>query len=69
MLNHAGICVSYWTAWNYFKKLTAEAMYIEAIRRDHWLWVYDNFNMHEWVRHEREGTHNHADNVTKIDYH
>ena len=39
------------------KKLTAEAMYIEAIRKDHWLWVYDNFNMHERVRHEREGTH------------
>ena len=39
------------------KKLTTEAMYIETIRHDHWVWVYDNFNMQERVRHEREGMH------------
>ena len=55
VLNHTGICVSYWSAWNYLRKLTTEAMYTNAIRTDHWLWVYDNLNMHERVRHEREG--------------
>ena len=29
---------------------------MKAIRTGHWLWVYDNVNLHQKVRHEREGT-------------
>ena len=57
VLNHAGVCVSYWTAWNYLRKLTTEAMYDDIIQKDHWTWVYDNLNMSQRVRHEHEGVH------------
>ena len=30
-------------------------MYDDIIQRDHWIWVYDNLNMSQRVRHEREG--------------
>lgn len=55
VLNHAGICVSYQTAWKYLQKLTDEAHYQEVVRSGHWQWVFDNLNMHQPVRHEREG--------------
>ena len=25
------------------------------VREGHWIWVYDNLNMHQRVRHERTG--------------
>ena len=55
VLNHAGICLSYMATWDYLRQLTVEAKYLEAIRDGHWLWVYDNLNIHQSVRHEREG--------------
>ena len=55
VLNHAGICVSYQTAWKYLEQLTTEAHYQEVIQSGHWQWVFDNLNMHQPVRHEREG--------------
>ena len=36
-------------------KLTTQARYMEVIRSGHWQWVFDNVNMHQRVRHEREG--------------
>ena len=50
-----GVSVSYSGAWKYLKQLTNESMYTEAVRSGHWLWVYDNLNIHKSVRHEREG--------------
>ncbi len=35
--------------------LTAEARYLGIVREGHWQWVYDNINMYQRVRHEREG--------------
>lgn len=55
IMNHAGICVSYVTTWKYLKQLTDQARYTELVREGHWLWVFDNVNMHQKVRHEREG--------------
>ena len=57
VLNHAGVCVSYQTAWKYVQQLTTEARYQEAVHSGHWQWVFDNVNMHQRVRHEREGSY------------
>lgn len=35
-----------------------EARYLDTVREGHWQWVYDNINMHQKVRHEREGSYN-----------
>lgn len=56
VLNHSGVCVSYATAWKYLRKITSEAMYLERIREGHWIWAFDNLNIHQRVRHERFGT-------------
>lgn len=55
MLNHAGVSVSYQTAWKYLRQVTAEARYQEIICSGHWQWVFDNLNIYQPVRHEREG--------------
>ena len=55
VLNQAGVCVSYSTAWRYLIQLTSEAMYDRAIRAGKWLWVFDNVNFQQRVRHERQG--------------
>ena len=55
-LNHTGICVSYTTAWKYLRQLTEEAKYLDKVRDGHWIWIYDNLNLLQSARHEREGT-------------
>lgn len=55
VLNHAGVCVSYATAWKYLRQITTESMYLELVREGHWVWAYDNLNVHQRVRHERDG--------------
>ena len=55
VLNHAGVCVSYQTAWKYIQQLTAEAGYQQAVQNGHWQWVFENLNMHQTVRHKRQG--------------
>ena len=52
--NHIGMCASYTTAWKYLKALTNEARYLETIS-GHWIWAYDNLNLKQHIRHEREG--------------
>ncbi len=54
-LNHAGICVSHTTTWKYLKQLTQQSRYTELLREGHWIWVFDNLNIHQKVRHERDG--------------
>ena len=58
VLNHAGVCVSYTTAWKYLRQLTAESRYLDIVREEQWIWAYDNLNFNIRVRHEREGTSN-----------
>ena len=53
VLNHAGVCLAYDTTWTYLKKLVDHADYSSQVRQGRWLWVYDNFNMHQTIRHER----------------
>ena len=54
-LNHGGVCVSYKCAWKYLRQLTLEARYQELIQSRHQMWVYDNINAQQRIRHEREG--------------
>jgi len=42
----------YPTTWENLKQLTQET---NSAKQDPWLWVYDNFNMHNKSRHERKG--------------
>ena len=55
VLNSAGVCVFYSTAWKYLKELTLGARYLEIIQSGHWMWLYDNVNLLQGVRHERDG--------------
>ena len=43
------------TSWNYLLQLTAEAQYDALVRSGFWVWIFDNVNLQEKVRHEREG--------------
>ena len=56
-MNHGGVCASYVCAWKYLRQLTVEARYQELIQTGHWLWNFDNVNLQQRVRHEREGTY------------
>jgi hypothetical protein len=47
--------MSYKSTWEHLLKLTSDAKYKEQVQEGHWIWVYDNLNMHQVVRHEREG--------------
>ena len=58
VLNHAGICMSYMSTWTYLRQLTTQAWYTDVIQSGRWLWVYDNLNIHQRVRHERTGEGN-----------
>ena len=55
-MNHAGLSMSYTKTWEYLKKLSNEAHYKDQVKEGNWIWVYDNFNLHQKIRHEREGT-------------
>lgn len=47
--------MSYSSTWTYLLKLTEDAQYAQRVQNGHWMWVYDNLNLHQVVRHEREG--------------
>ena len=47
--------MSYTSIWSYLLKLTTDAQYTEQVKDGHWIWVYDNLNLHQAIRHEREG--------------
>ncbi len=55
VLNYTGVCMSYHATWGYLRQLTTEAQYVDVVKEGHWQWVYDNINLHQRVRHEREG--------------
>lgn len=57
VLNHAGISVSYTTAWKYLHELIAQSNFQEAVKSGRWQWVFDNVNLHQTIRHERQGKH------------
>ena len=57
VLNHAGISVSYTTAWKYLHELIVQSNFQETIRSGRWQWVFDNVNLHQTTRHERQGKH------------
>lgn len=52
VLNHVGVCTSYSTTWNYLRRLVEESRIQEVVRQGHWIWVYDNLNKHQTVRHD-----------------
>ena len=38
-------------------RLTTEAKYLQQVQHGKWIWVYDNLNYHQIVRHERLVAH------------
>ena len=55
VLNHAGVCLSYDGTWQHLLKLTEKARYPEIVQEGHWIWMYDNLNFLQKIRHERSG--------------
>ena len=55
VLNHAGVCLSYDAIWGYLRQLASDARFLDVVKTGRWMWVYDNLNFHQPVRHEREG--------------
>ena len=49
--------------------LASEARYQELIRSGHWMWVYDNVNIYQQVRHERQGTYDYTKSFWQIASH
>ena len=49
------VSMSYNKTWEYLKKLSNEAYYKYQVKEGNWIWVYDKFNLHQRIRHEREG--------------
>ena len=58
-LGHKGVkpwwCLSYDATWQCLRQLTYEAGYLDMVRNGHWIWIYDNLNFNQTVRHERSG--------------
>ena len=48
-------CLSYDATWQCLRQLIHEAGYLDMIREGHWIWIYDNLNFSQKVRHERSG--------------
>ena len=55
LLNHAGVCMSYKATWEHLLSLTQQANVLRKIQTGHWIWAYDNLNVHRITRHERQG--------------
>ena len=55
-LNHLGVCLSYRQTWDYLKSLVQQCNFTTQIQQGCWLWVYDNLNIHQRIRHERQGS-------------
>ena len=55
LLNHAGVCMSYTATWDHLLALTQQANLVSKIQSGHWIWAYDNVNIHRTLRHERQG--------------
>ena len=47
--------MSYGSTWQYLRNLTEQARYLRVVQEGHWLWAYDNINIHRRARHERQG--------------
>lgn len=47
--------MSYVQTWHYLRRLCEESHFLARIQQGHLVFVYDNFNLHHHVRHEREG--------------
>lgn len=58
--------MSYSSTWQYLQQLTTQARYTEVIRTGRWIWMYDNLNIHQRVRHERTGERNNRTRIVVI---
>ena len=41
--------------WQYLRKMVEEMRVEAKVTSGHWVWAYDNLNIHHCVRHERIG--------------
>ena len=55
IFNHGGLCLSYDATWKHLLKLTEKAQFPVLVREGHWVWMYDNLNFQNKIRHERSG--------------
>ena len=51
---------------HYLRRLTDEAQYLEIVKQGHWMWAYDNINIHMRARHERQGLFNSTNAVASF---
>ena len=47
--------MSYSSTWEHLLSLTREAELLSKVQSGHWIWAYDNLNIHSHTRHERQG--------------
>ena len=59
-MNHVGVCHSYDATWQCLRQLTSEARFLEVIKLDHWIWIYNNLNFKQSICHERSGMYIHV---------
>ena len=52
--------MSYTATWDHLLALTKEANLLSKVQSGHWIWAYDNLNIHLTTRHERQGSINSA---------
>ena len=55
VLNHTGVCLSYRQTWSYLKQISLDIECYDDLSLNHYLWIYDNLNIHHIVRHKQEG--------------
>ena len=55
VFNHCGVCLSYDATWKYLLKLSEKAQFPEIVGDGHWIWMYDNLNFQQKIRHEPSG--------------
>ena len=51
----AGVCMSYNATWDHLLSLTQQENLLSKIEGGHWIWAYDNPNIHSSTRNECQG--------------
>ena len=47
--------MSYTATWDHLLALTQQAKLTSKVQSGHWIWAYDNLNVHFSTRHECQG--------------
>ena len=52
----------------YLRRQTDEAQYLDIVQQGHWIWAYDNINIHTQARHEHQGLFNSTNAVASFPF-